>query len=95
MSGEGTRLGSRRFRSRTPLAGARLIPTEEMLTMKRNTAGWDRGVRIVLGLGLLSLTVVGPQTWLGLLGLVPLVTGLWGFCPLYRVFGLSTCPAPK
>jgi hypothetical protein len=83
------------FSITNPFAGARLLPTEEMLTMKKNEAGWDRGVRIVLGLGLLSLTVVGPQTWLGLLGLVPLVTGLWGFCPLYRVFGLSTCPVPK
>lgn len=68
---------------------------KEMLTMKTNEAGWDRGARVVLGLGLLALTVVGPQTWLGLVGLVPLVTGLWGFCPLYKVFGFSTCPVPK
>lgn len=60
--------------------------------MKNNEAGCDRAVRIVLGLGLLSLTIVGPQTWLGLVGLIPLVTGLWGVCPLYRVFGVSTCP---
>lgn len=63
--------------------------------MKNNESGWDRGVRVVLGLGLLSLTVVGPQTWLGLLGFIPLATGLSGFCPLYRVFGLSTCPVRK
>lgn len=63
--------------------------------MKSNEAGWDRVVRIVLGLGLLSLTMVGPQTWLGLLGLVPLVTGLVGICPLYRAFGLSTRPVSK
>ncbi len=63
--------------------------------MKHNEAGWDRAVRVAMGLGLLSLTVVGPQTWLGLLGLVPLVTGLWGFCPLYTVFGMSTCPVHK
>lgn len=68
---------------------------QEMLTMKNNEAGWDRAARVVLGLGLIALAVVGPQTWLGLLGLVPLVTGLWGFCPIYRVFGLSTCPVPK
>lgn len=60
--------------------------------MKNKEAGCDRAVRVVLGLGLLSLTIVGPQTWLGLVGLVPLVTGLWGFCPLYRVFGPNTCP---
>jgi hypothetical protein len=63
--------------------------------MKSNEAGWDRIARIAVGLGLLSLIVVGPQTWLGLLGLIPLVTGLWGFCPLYRMFGLSTCPVAK
>jgi len=60
--------------------------------MKHNEAGCDRAVRVVLGLALLSLTIVGPQTWLGLVGLIPLVTGLWGVCPLYRVFGVNTCP---
>jgi len=63
--------------------------------MQKNEAKWDRVIRVVLGIGLLSLTVVGPQTWLGLLGLVPLVTGLLGFCPLYRVCGSSTCPVPR
>jgi Protein of unknown function (DUF2892) len=63
--------------------------------MKNNEAGWDRGARVVLGLGLLSLTVVGPQSLLGLVGLVPLATGLVGFCPLYRLFGVSTCPVSK
>jgi hypothetical protein len=60
--------------------------------MHINEAGWDRGVRVVLGLGLLSLTMFGPQTMWGLVGLVPLFTGIVGFCPLYRVFGWSTCP---
>jgi hypothetical protein len=55
----------------------------------------DRAVRIVLGLGILSLVFVGPQSPLGYLGLVLLGTGLIGFCPLYKVFGLSTCPTPK
>ena len=55
----------------------------------------DRAIRIILGLGLLSLVFVGPQSSLGYVGLVPLVTGLIGFCPLYRVFGLRTCPVPK
>jgi len=55
----------------------------------------DRAVRIVLGLGLLSLTFIGPQSPLGFIGLVPLATGLVGFCPLYKVLGLSTCPLPK
>ena len=56
----------------------------------RNESGWDRWIRVVLGLGLLSLAVVGHRTLLGLLGIVPLVTGVWGFCPLYRAFGVST-----
>jgi hypothetical protein len=60
--------------------------------MKTNESGWDRGLRIALGLGLLSLTVIGPQTWWGLVGLIPLATGLLGFCPFYRCAGMSTCP---
>jgi hypothetical protein len=60
--------------------------------MKVNEASWDRALRVVIGLGLLSLTVVGPRTLWGLVGLVPLLTGVVGFCGLYRVFGLSTCP---
>jgi len=61
--------------------------------MKRNEGTIDRAVRIVLGLALLSLIFVGPQTWLGLVGLVPLVTGLVGFCPLYRLAGMHTWQA--
>jgi hypothetical protein len=60
-----------------------------------NTGTLDRTVRIVLGLGLLSLAFFGPATPIGYVGIIPLVTGLIGFCPLYRVFGFSTCPAPK
>ncbi len=60
-----------------------------------NEGTLDRGIRIVLGLALLSLTMVGPKSMLGLIGIVPLVTGAVGFCPLYTVLGLSTCPVPK
>ncbi len=55
----------------------------------------ERVIRVVLGLGVLSLTVVGPQTMWGLLGLVPLATGLIGSCPLYTVLGVSTCSMKK
>ncbi len=58
--------------------------------MNLNVGMVDRVVRVILGLVLLALIVVGPQTWWGLLGLIPLVTGLVGFCPLYRLFGMST-----
>lgn len=60
--------------------------------MSRNEGTVDRVLRVVLGLVLLSLTVVGPQSLWGLIGLVPLVTGLVGYCPVYTLFGLRTCP---
>lgn len=52
----------------------------------------DRAIRVVLGLFLVSLVFVGPQTPWGWLGVIPLVTGIVGFCPLYRLFGINTCP---
>ena len=51
----------------------------------------DRVIRVAIGVALLSLTVVGPHTPWGWVGLVPLATGLLGFCPLYRLIGISTC----
>ena len=63
--------------------------------MNANVGHLDRVARIVLGLGLLSLTVMGPQTWFGLLGLIPLATAIMGFCPLYTVFGFSSCPVKQ
>lgn len=59
--------------------------------MTLNEGTIDRVVRVALGLVLLSLVVVGPHTLLGLVGVVPLATGLFGFCPLYRVLGANTC----
>jgi hypothetical protein len=50
----------------------------------------ERALRVVIGLVLLSLVFIGPQTLWGLLGLVPLLTGLAGTCPLYTLFGWST-----
>lgn len=55
----------------------------------------DRAVRIVLGLGILSLAFLGPRTPWAYVGIIPLATGLLGFCPLYRVLGINTCPAPR
>ncbi len=60
--------------------------------MKRNEGNLDRVLRVVLGLVLLSLVFVGPQTPWGWVGIIPLATGLVGFCPLYRILGLNTCP---
>ncbi|HSN30653.1 MAG TPA: DUF2892 domain-containing protein [Kofleriaceae bacterium] len=59
--------------------------------MKTNEASVDRILRVALGLALLLLVFVGPQTLWGLVGLVPLATGIVGFCPLYKVLGIDTC----
>ena len=55
----------------------------------------DRTIRVIVGLAVLSLTVVGPRSWLGLLGVIPLLTGIVGYCPAYRLLGIRTrAPAP-
>jgi hypothetical protein len=67
-----------------------------MFTTNEGTA--DRVVRILIGLFALGLFFFGPawgMRWLLLVGLVPLVTGLVGWCPLYAVLGVSTCPARR
>jgi hypothetical protein len=61
----------------------------------KNEHNIERAIRVVAGLGLLSLVFVGPQTMFGLIGIVPLVTGLIGSCPIYTVLGFSTCPMKK
>lgn len=63
--------------------------------MTRNVGAVDRLIRLVVGIGLLSLIFVGPQTWWGLLGLLPLGTALIGWCPPYAMLGISTCPASR
>jgi hypothetical protein len=55
-----------------------------------NEHALDRTLRVLLGLGLLSLAFIGPATPLGYLGLIPLATGLLGSCPLYALLGVST-----
>lgn len=57
----------------------------------KNEGTIDRALRVMLGLGLLSLTIVGPATLWGLVGIVPLATGLLGTCPVYSLFGFNTC----
>jgi len=54
----------------------------------------DRIIRVVIGLGLLSIVFVGPQSPWGWIGVVPLATGVLGFCPLYRLVGINTCGVP-
>jgi hypothetical protein len=60
--------------------------------LRGNVGSLDRAFRVALGLVLLSLIVVGPKTAWGLVGLIPLITGLVGWCPLYALLGISTHP---
>ena len=59
--------------------------------MNCNVGKVDRALRVLVGAGILSLYFVGPRTVWGLLGLVPIVTGLFGFCPAYTLIGVNTC----
>ncbi len=59
--------------------------------MQTNVGKIDRIIRIVVGLALLSLVFVGPKTLWGLLGLIPLISGLVSSCPVYSILGISTC----
>lgn len=58
--------------------------------MRRNVGSVDRTIRVLLGLALLMLVVAGPKTPWGLIGFVPLLTGIAGNCPLYTVLGIDT-----
>lgn len=66
-----------------------------MKLFQRNEGSVDRTIRVVAGLAVLSLVFVGPQTLWGLLGLIPLATGLMGSCPAYSLLGINTCPVRK
>ena len=63
--------------------------------MKTNVGGIDRVLRVMLGAVLIALTLmdtIGPWGWVGV---VPLATAALGFCPLYAVLGLNTCPTQR
>ena len=66
--------------------------------LAKNVGGIDRILRIVIGLALIAgffLNAEASWRWLYLIGIVPLVTGIMQTCPLYRLFGFSTCPLEK
>lgn len=63
--------------------------------MKINMGGIDRVLRIVLGLVLVALAATGTVGLWGWIGVVPLATAALGFCPLYTVLGMNTCPAKR
>lgn len=56
-----------------------------------NVGGVDRILRMTVGLVLIALAFVGPETPWGLIGIIPLVTGLFRICPLYSLVGINTC----
>ena len=62
--------------------------------MPCNEGVLDRGLRVVAGLAILSLVCIGPQTPWAWFGLVPLLTGITGFCPAYALLGIRTCRVP-
>lgn len=65
---------------------------------KTNEGTIDRALRIIVGVALLAMFFLYPEAswrYWTLIGVVPLLTGLVGSCPLYSIFGLSTCPVKK
>jgi len=60
--------------------------------MFMNESKVDRAARVILGLLIISLAFWGPATPAGYLGIVPLLTGIVGFCPIYRILGITTHP---
>ena len=59
--------------------------------MKKNVGNIERAIRIIVGLVLISLVFIGPQSAWGWIGVVPLATGLLGWCPPYSLLGINTC----
>jgi cadmium resistance protein CadD (predicted permease) len=57
-----------------------------------NVGKWDRVIRTLVGLAILAFL---PRTTWALLGLIPLATGIAGYCPIYRLFGWSTASSDK
>jgi len=63
--------------------------------MKKNVGSTERFIRIMAGIVIISFAFVGPKSAWAYLGIVPLATGLMGWCPPYALFGFSSCKACK
>jgi len=63
--------------------------------MKKNAGNIDRGIRVVVGFALIASAVAGVFAPWGYIGVVPVLTGLFGFCPAYTLLGMNTCPMEK
>jgi hypothetical protein len=60
--------------------------------MFTNQGQIDRAMRMLVGVAILSLFFYGPRSVWGLLGFIPLLTGAFGWCPLYQLVGINSCP---
>ena len=63
--------------------------------MKINTGCIDRALRAVIGLALITMAATGMVGMWGWIGIIPLLTGLVGFCPTYTIMGINTCRVKK
>lgn len=63
--------------------------------MTTNMGSIDRVLRAIVGVVLIALVFVGPQTAWGWIGVIPLLTAFVGSCPLYSILGIKTCPLKK
>ena len=63
--------------------------------MKSNVGGMDKILRIVAGVALIALAATGTVGTWGWIGVVPLLTGLFNFCPAYSLLGMNSCPMKK
>lgn len=59
--------------------------------MQANVGGIDKVLRIIVGVGLMAAAATGMVGWWGWLGAIPLLTGLFNFCPAYTLLGIKTC----
>ena len=62
--------------------------------MKTNVGGIDKIIRILAGVALIAWALMGGPVW-AWIGVVPLATGLLGWCPAYTMLGMNTCPLSK
>ena len=63
--------------------------------MKANVGGFDRILRIVVGIVLITLAATGTVGLWGWIGVIPLLTGLIRWCPVYPMLGMNSCPMKK
>ncbi|MBS1207907.1 MAG: hypothetical protein H6R19_305 [Proteobacteria bacterium] len=63
--------------------------------MKENVGSLDRAIRIAIGVILIVLAATGVIGWWGWIGVVPVATGWFKYCPIYPLFGINSCPAEK